>query len=323
MRDHGGNIDWAIERFGGKAEDWIDLSTGINRGFYPVPAVDPVHWRALPTAAAREALHEAAQRRYATTAPILATSGAQAAIQMIPRLASPGEARVLGPTYSEHAASLQTCGWRVSEVDRLDALAGADLAVVVNPNNPDGRRHAPGTLLGLVDKVGRLVVDESFADADPDLSVAASAGRDRLLVLRSFGKFYGLGGLRLGFILGSKADIDVLTALAGPWPVSGPAIHVGRGALLDDDWAERATQGLREDARRLDDLAATAGWTVAGGTALFRLYETPDAHSVQSGLARAHIWSRTFAWSTRWVRLGLPGNDAEWAQLASALRGLA
>lgn len=319
MRDHGGNIDWAIQRFGGNAGAWIDLSTGINRVPYPVGSLPEVCWRSLPTASAIAGLHKAARYRYRSEAPLLALAGAQAAIQLIPRLAPPGDARVLGPTYNEHAAALRDCGWRVTEVQTLGELVGADLAIVVNPNNPDGRRCSAAELLALRDQVGRLVVDESFADADSEVSVAPSAGEAGLLVLRSFGKFYGLGGLRLGFALGCKADIDKLASLAGPWPVSGPAIEIGRAALSDDAWTLSTMARLQGDTKRLDDLAAQAGWGLVGGTALFRLYETADAHSVQHRLGAAQIWSRTFPWSKTWVRLGLPGNEDEWARLAAAI----
>lgn len=319
MRDHGGNIDWAIQRFGGPAHHWIDLSTGINRCPYPVPQIEPHRWQALPTAAAFETLHEAARIAYGSRAPVLATAGAQAAIQMVPRLSAPGRARVLSPTYNEHAASLRACGWLVDEVPTLAELSGADHAVVVNPNNPDGQRHDPEVLLSLVPKVGRLVVDESFADPYPELSVAASAGRPRLLVLRSFGKFYGLAGVRLGFVFGCEDDVAALRVQTGPWPVSGAAIQIGRTALLDRDWAVETTLRLNDDARRLDALALAAGWTLAGGTNLFRLYETGNARAAQDRLARAHIWTRAFPWSEGWFRLGMPGCEVEWDRLATAL----
>ena len=144
-RDHGGNIDSAIARFGGS--DWIDLSTGINRAPYPLPDLPPEVWTMLPTQSAKQALLRAAQSAYGTQAPILALAGAQAAIQMIPRLFAPKTARVLGPTYNEHAACLRAAGWQVQEVSRLAHLAGADLAVVVNPNNPDGQCHSREALL--------------------------------------------------------------------------------------------------------------------------------------------------------------------------------
>lgn len=317
MRDHGGNIDWAQAEYGGA--DWLDLSTGINRVPYPVPELPPEDWTMLPTRAAMAGLRAAAQVAYGTQAPIVALAGAQAAIQMIPHLGRPGKARVLAPTYNEHSACLRAQGWQVAEVATLDDLAGADLAVLVNPNNPDGQTHKPGSVLRLAGRVGRLVVDESFADANPELSVVAQAGQDGLLVLRSFGKFYGLAGLRLGFAIGSAADIAVLGDRAGPWPVSGAAIRIGRAALLDSAWAQATIIRLRADAAQVDRLAQAAGWTLAGGTELFRLFDTGDAMAAQRRLAQHQIWTRVFPYSAGWLRLGLPGDPTEWARLARAL----
>src|SRR6266550_1280804 len=124
MLDHGGNLDVAIERFGGRLDDWIDLSTGINRRPYPVGEWQPRHWRALPSGSDIEALHEAARQAYATTAPVLATAGAQAAIQLLPRLAPRGRTRILAPTYDEYAAILNAAGWHVEQAIDLAALAG-------------------------------------------------------------------------------------------------------------------------------------------------------------------------------------------------------
>lgn len=319
MRDHGGNLDQAIATWGGQAQDWIDLSTGINRLPYPLPPLPARVWTALPTRPARDGLVAAAALAYRTRAAILPVAGAQAAIQMIPHLAAPGLARVLAPTYNEHAAALRAAGWQVEEVATPDALAGADLAVVVNPNNPDGRSLDPDRLLALAAAVGRLVVDESFADPRPELSVAARAGHHGMLVLRSFGKFYGLAGLRLGFILGGAGDIAVLDAMAGPWPVAGPALEVGRIALADSAWARATTARLNAEALAMDRIGAAAGWTPLGGAELFRLFAAPDAAAAQARLARARIWSRIFPYSAQWIRLGLPGDSAEWARLAAAL----
>jgi cobalamin biosynthetic protein CobC len=319
MLDHGGNLDIALERFGGCPEEWIDLSTGINRCPYPVGELTPRLWNVLPSRSDIASLHDAARRAYATTAPVLATAGAQAAIQLLPRLAPLGRARILAPTYNEYAAILSGAGWTIVQAAALDALAGADLAIVVNPNNPDGRQHDPAKLLALLPHVGRLVVDESFADCVPGLSLAPEAGRRGLIVLRSFGKFYGLAGLRLGFVLASEADVAAFAGMSGPWPVSGPAIEIGRRALLDRDWADETRARLARGSARLDRLARDAGWTLVGGTPLFRLYEAGDAVVVQEHLAEAKIWSRIFRDSPGWLRLGLPGSEAEWERLAAAL----
>jgi cobalamin biosynthetic protein CobC len=319
MVDHGGNLDSAVRRFGGRCEDWIDLSTGINRRSYPMPELALRHWSALPSRADIEALHDAARQAYRSHAPMVALAGAQAAIQLLPHCLPRGDARILAPTYNEYGAVLGAAGWDVRDVADLDALAGADLAIVVNPNNPDGRCHDPAKLLALLPHVGRLVVDESFADAVPGLSLASEAGRSGHLVLRSLGKFYGLAGVRLGFALGAEADVAALAQLAGPWPVSGPAIAIGQRALLDRAWAEATIARLVREAPRLDAMAQAAGWTLVGGTPLFRLYKVDDAGAVQDRLARQRIWSRIFKERPGWLRLGLPGDEVEWECLAAAL----
>lgn len=322
-RDHGGNLDAAMATYGGTRADWIDLSTGINPLPYPVPGIPPHAWATLPTGDAVKGLEDTAARAYGTTAAIVALAGAQAAIQLVPRIGAGRDARVLGPTYNEHAASLTAQGWNVTTVDTPAALTGAALAVVVNPNNPDGQSHTPAALAQLAGSVGCLLVDESFADPCPDLSLAPIlSDHPNILVLRSFGKFYGLAGLRLGFALGAGAQIDRLRALAGPWAVNGPAIAVGCAALADRDWQQATIARLSRDAARLDALAARAGWSLVGGTTLFRTYETGDAKAAQQHLARHHIWSRVFPYSRGWLRLGLAGSGAEWARLERALAGL-
>jgi cobalamin biosynthetic protein CobC len=319
MIDHGGNLDVAQARFGGGPADWIDLSTGINRRPYPIPELPPGCWTALPSRVEIASLHEAAQQAYATNASILAIAGAQAAIQLLPHLAPFGRARILGPSYGEFAAVLRAAGMAVEETTDLDALAGADLGIVVNPNNPDGRRHDPQALMALAPRLGRLVIDESFADAMPEVSLAPRAARQGMVILRSFGKFFGLAGLRLGFVLGHKADIALLGSIAGPWPVSGAAIEIGRRALLDRRWTNETRARITDDAGRLDELTLRAGWRLVGGTPLFRLYDVGDASAAQERLACARIWSRAFSYNRSWLRLGLPGTEAEWQQLGSAL----
>jgi len=319
MRDHGGDLDRAREAYG--ASDWLDLSTGINPVAYPLPQLPSYAFTALPTHADIAALEAVAGSYYGTNAQVVALAGAQAAIQLFPRLRPPGRAMVLRPSYNEHAASLLAQGWRVTEVQDTAAMEGADLAVVVNPNNPDGRRWAPREMALLAERVGHLVVDESFADPHPDLSLAphlAGLG-ERVILLRSFGKFFGLAGLRLGFVLGCRETIGALRALAGPWAVSGPAIIAGKAALADRAWQSSTISRLITDVARLDGLAARAGWTLVGGTALFRTYETGDARAAQDRLARAAIWTRAFPHKRSWLRLGLPGHEEAWARLEETL----
>ena len=321
MRDHGGDLGTAIARFGGRPEDWIDLSTGINRQPYPLPPAPLSALRDLPRQEDTDACARAARAAYAAPADAacLPLAGAQAAIRLIPALRPAGRAAVLGPTYNEHAAAFAAAGWHVTEVRERALLHGFDAVVVVNPNNPDGRHHMPADLLLLAEQNGLLVVDESFADVAPAVSLCPALGDPGVIVLRSFGKFYGLAGLRLGFALGAEEDIARLRELAGPWPVSGPALAAGRVALADRAWAEATRARLDADAERLDRLARQANWRLVGGTALFRLYDTADAGAAQARLARRRIWSRTFPYAPSWLRLGLPGSELEWTVLAEAL----
>lgn len=321
-RDHGGNLDTAIARFGGAAADWLDLSTGINPTSYPLPQLAADCWRELPSENALAGLRLAAQEAYDTPARVIPMNGAQAVIQVVPRLRPPGRAAVLAPTYNEHAAALRACGWQVDEVPTCDAMAGADLAVAVNPNNPDGQRHAPGAMRRLSDRVGLLVIDESFADADPQFAFAPHLTQENVVVLRSFGKFYGLAGVRLGFALAHGALADRLAEQAGPWPVSGPSIEIACKALADRTWQRQAIETLQAGASRLDALANRTGWQLAGGTPLFRTYAAPSAVAAQETLATHRVWSRIFPYSDHWIRLGLADDPARWEQLAKAMEAM-
>lgn len=318
MRDHGGDLARAQALYG--AGYWLDLSTGINPVAYPMPNLPPDALTRLPESNDLAMLEAIAQDCYGTSAPVIPLAGAQAAIQLVPRLRATGVARVLGPTYNEHAGALAAQGWQVVQVQSPDELAGADLAVVVNPNNPDGRVLPAADLLALCDRVGLLVVDESFVDVMPEASLAPlmTMAEDRLILLRSFGKFYGLAGLRLGFAIAGEAHARGVRELAGPWAVSGPALVAGQAALADRDWQDATRARLSNAAARMDALALRAGWRVVGGTSLFRTYHTPNAITAQAQLARGHIWSRIFPYSDHWLRLGLPAAKG-WDQLEQAI----
>lgn len=318
MRDHGGNLDWAMARWGGARGDWVDLSTGINPVPYPVAPLTQHAWTALPTRADLAGLAAAARDCYKTTASVLPLAGAQAGLQLAPFCAPIGDARILAPTYNEHRAAFEAAGWAVRDCADLAGLAGSDAAVLVNPNNPDGQTHRPETVRALAKQVGLLVVDESFADPVPELSIAGEIP-ENAVVLRSFGKFFGLAGVRLGFALGAEAMISRMRAFAGPWPVSGAAIEIGVAALGDQHWQTQTIERLCADRDRLDGLARAAGWTVLGGADLFRLYEVPDSIAVQARLAEAQVWSRVFPYAPNWLRLGLPG-PLDWAQVERAMQ---
>jgi cobalamin biosynthesis protein CobC len=315
-RDHGGDLARAVRRHGGAPGEWLDLSTGINPRAWPVPSLAASVWQRLPDAEALAELHAAARAAYGVPpgAGLVAAPGASALIRLVPRLARPAAVAIPGPTYNELAPAFAAEGWRV--VDRPGP--GVTAAVIVNPNNPDGRRWERHDLLLLAEALDLLVVDESFMDPTPEASLVPEAGRDGLVALRSFGKFFGLGGVRLGFAIGTPAAARRLADLLGPWAVSGPAIEIGRNALADAGWIEAERARLAADAVRLARVGRAAGWREVGGTALFRTFETGDARAARDRLAAARIWSRAFHWSPGWLRLGLPG-EAGWARLEAAL----
>lgn len=301
--DHGGGIDAAAARFGGARADWLDLSTGINPRPYPLPAFAPDAWTALPDRAAFAALEAAAREFWQVPdgAAVLAAPGASALIARMPAVLDGGRVHIPHPTYNEHARAFAAQGWAVTD-------HAPDATVVVHPNNPDGRLHAlPDTRFALI--------DESFCDVSPGESRIASATRPGVLVLKSFGKFWGLAGLRLGFLIGDPALVARMGAMIGPWAVSGPALTAGTVALNDPAWAAATRDRLAKDAARLD---ALTGWPLAGGTSLFRLYDVGDAAAVQTRLAQHHIWTRIFPWSDHLIRLGLP-DGADWDRLQRAL----
>lgn len=304
-RDHGGGIDAAVARWGGVRKDWIDLSTGINPVPYPMGEIAATAWTALPDQDAQARLIAAARAFWQVpkACEIVAAPGASALIAALPGLRAVGRVEIPGPTYNEHEAAFRSAGWEIA--------TGGDAKVIVHPNNPDGRWYGPGDL-----NTPFVVIDESFADVAPEKSLLAHAGPERIL-LKSFGKFWGLAGLRLGFAIGGPEDMAQLCARLGPWAVSGPALEIAARALEDFNWAEATRARLARDAARLDALMAPHG-VLVGGTTLFRLYDVGDAATFQERLAEHQIWSRVFPYSKTWLRLGLPGPEG-WARLEAAL----
>lgn len=307
-RDHGGGIDAAVSRFGGLRAGWLDLSTGINPCPYPARVTGADAWTALPDQAAMDALLVAARHFWQVpdACAIVPAPGASALIATIPGLFPAAEVGIETPTYNEHAAAFDHWGWRVTRTTAA--------MVAVHPNNPDGRLWKSEELRGKP-----LVIDESFCDPTPALSHVSRASEDGVILLKSFGKFWGLAGLRLGFAICLPDMAQKLTARLGPWAVSGPALEIGAAALRDANWAENTRRRLRADAERLDELLDRSGLTCRGGTPLFRLAETQDAAALQAKLAAHHIWTRIFPYSRTWVRFGLPGDADGWHRLEEAL----
>ena len=325
MPEHGGNLRAAQQRYGGT--DWIDLSTGINPHGYPELALAPDAWRRLPEP--DPALVRAACDYYGAP-PLLPVAGTQAAIQALPRLraglAGPARVSVSAPSYAEHAHHWDRHGHAMRQVayDALDdAVADSDVVVVVNPNNPTGATVAPTQLLDWAERLaargGWLVVDEAFGDTASCLSIAGHADRPGLIVLRSVGKFFGLAGLRLGFVGAEPSLLAALDELLGPWAVSGPAQDIATAALRDHAWQQTTQTRLARDGARMHALLAEQGIETYG-TPLFHWWAEPRAEAFHEHMARRAIWVRLFPGAARGIRIGLPGNESEWRRLEQAIR---
>ncbi len=322
---HGGRLAEARRLFPDAPGPIVDLSTGINPVAYPVPDLPAQAWTRLPEPSDLAALEAVAAAAYgARPQQVVAAPGTQILISLLPRIVPLRTVAIVGPTYGEHAAAWAQAGAKVAEIGSPDEAAGYDGVVLCNPNNPDGRRTDPAVLAALARDLasarGLLVVDEAFADPeDGPLSLIPDLPHEGVVVLRSFGKTYGLAGLRLGFAVAGGGIAAAVREALGPWAVSGPAIEIGRRALADGAWLEATRERLRRDCERLDGLLNGAGLRVAGGTRLFRLAEGPDAPAVFDRLGRAGIFVRRFAYRADRLRFGIPGGEAEWERLAAAL----
>jgi cobalamin biosynthesis protein CobC len=323
---HGGDLTAARRQFPDAPQPFIDLSTGINPHSYPLPQLSPHLFARLPQQAALGRLLAAAAKAYAAPSPdhVVAAPGTQALLPAVAALVCPGRAKVLAPTYAEHVRVATLVGHHTSEVADVGQLEDADLAVVVNPNNPDGRMVTRSALLALADKLrsrgGLLVVDEAFCDvASVDASLAGEVARGQIVVLRSFGKFFGLAGVRLGFALAASDIAARLAAWLGPWAVAAPAIAIGETALADTTWARATRDRLERESQRLDEILSQARLERVGGTLLFRLARTPLASGLFHHLGGAGILVRRFTEQPDWLRFGLPGGEDAWTRLRTAL----
>jgi cobalamin biosynthetic protein CobC len=327
---HGGGLAAARRLFPDAPEPFLDLSTGINPYSYPLPQLPPDLFTRLPDPEALAAVANIAARSYGAPSPahIVPAPGTQILLPLVAALIGPGQAAVVAPTYREHARAATLAGHRVTEVASLDAGREALLVIVTNPNNPDGRLFDKNELIALSKRLasrgGLLVVDEAFMDVGPpNASLAGEVGRNAIVVLRSFGKFFGLAGVRLGFALAAPQLAACLAATLGPWAVSGPALAIGARALSDRAWIEQAPKGLAAAADRLKTVLLNAGLEIVGGTALFQLARTPAASVLFHQLGRAGILVRSFPEHPSWLRFGLPGTEAAWTRLQIAVAGYA
>ncbi|QXH52782.1 threonine-phosphate decarboxylase CobD [Pseudomonas fakonensis] len=322
MLEHGGRLLRAVKQYGIAREDWLDLSSGIAPWPYPIPPIAPDAWARLPET--EDGLEEAA-RQYYGARHLLAVAGSQAAIQALPTLRPAGRVGVLSPCYAEHPQAWQRAGHQLVELDESQVdgeLERLDALVLVNPNNPTGQRVSRERLLAwharLAERGGWLLVDEAFMDNTPEQSVVDCAERPGLIVLRSFGKFFGLAGVRLGCVVAEPALLQRLAELLGPWTVSGPARVLGQSCFVDQAAHQAQIQRCAQASQRLAVLLASSGLPPSGGCDLFQYVRSESAARLHDFLARRGILVRLFT-EPGAVRLGLPACAADEQRLALAL----
>jgi cobalamin biosynthesis protein CobC len=323
---HGGDLAAARRLFPAAPKPFVDLSTGINPHPYRLPRLPADAFARLPDADAIGALAEAAAAAYGapSSAHVVPAPGTQILLSIVARLVSPGRAAIVTPSYEEFARAASLAGHDVVAARDIAAVGDAQLVFVGNPNNPDGRLFARNDLIALAQSLrprgGLVVVDEAFMDVGPaNESLAPDVAIGSVVVLRSFGKFFGLAGIRLGFALAAPQLAARIAAVLGPWAVSGPALAIGAAALGDKTWIERTRKRLAAAAKKLDVILTGAGLDVVGGTSLFRLARTPHARALFDHLGRAGIVVRRFPEQRQWLRFGLPAEAQAWRRLQRAL----
>lgn len=319
---HGGALQLAMHLYGGAIEDWLDLSTGINPNPAPMPKIDDYAFQRLPEEDQYQATLRAAQHFYGATGAGLLAAGTQPIIMQLPRLMAGKKAQIIGPTYGEYARILAQNGIAFEHVETVEHLT-APWCFVINPDNPSGRSETIDQLEKIADNCahqgGCLVVDEAFADVLSQHSMIGKTGRDGLIVLRSFGKFFGLAGIRLSSAFGPPQWIEWLKEWIGPWPVSGPALAIGEALYKD----RQCHQTLRRtiEMMHIETKAALEqqGFNIIGDGGLFLTVEHSKAHAIHLALKKAHVLTRVFDYRADWIRFGLCKNKQDVNRLIQRL----
>lgn len=252
---HGGDLISASARYNIPQDQWLDLSTGINPDSYPVGELAPQVFQRLPY---HQQVFADAVDGYYGSDQWLAVNGSQPVIQALPLCLETLPVLLPDVGYDEHRYHWQKNGNPVEFYPALDVQAAIGQIekrlsqsepfhlVVINPNNPTGLQFSKEQLHRWAERLtghGHLVVDEAFIDMQPESSALDERMNQNLVVLRSFGKFFGLAGLRLGFVFASEHLRIQLQQRLGIWQVNGVALDVATRALADQDWQ----RGARED----------------------------------------------------------------------------
>jgi cobalamin biosynthetic protein CobC len=325
---HGGDPGLANQLYGTSGNDWLDLSTGVNP--WPWPNAADLAGKAsldrFPTRHAMTDMLMTARTAYGAAEPVAvcALPGTEILIHLLPFLVA-GPSVLVETSYCSYDDAWCSADKQLPTIaaDAIGTIETDISVILINPNNPDGRVLDKDAVMTLIrSRTGNaiVIVDEAYAEAEAGMSIVPDlAPENPALVLKSFGKFFGLPGLRLGFAFGNPHVVGHCARLLGDWPVSSTAVDIGTAALADAAWQNEIRRRLADQCTALDNLLTTAGFNVIGRTNLFLLIAADDATGLHEGLARRGIWTRIFAEKPQWLRIGLPPDEPAMQRLASAL----
>lgn len=332
MLHHGGRLKKAARDYGIAETDWLDISTGVSPWAYPLSTVPEYCVHRLPEE--QDGLEAIACHYYGTTS-LLPVAGSQAAIQILPfflpiqRSAGPVLLPRIG--YQEHHAAWLASGIALDFYEvtpTAEQIAKCSALLVIQPNNPRGTHVSVSQLkhwqAELADRKAWLIIDEAFCDCQPELSMVTSTIPAYTVILRSLGKFFGLAGLRVGFVLAQPELLQALQERLGPWSVSGPSRYIAMQALEDNAWQIMQRQRLHDAGKtlrqQLSKIAQQLGGNVSG-TPLFCRWEHPQAIQLHEQLCQSAVLTRLTDEQDA-IRFGLPKTDADQERLNDALMKL-
>jgi len=314
---HGGELEKFSNQYGIAVDQWLDLSTGISPYCYPIPSVPIRIWQRLPeqTDAFRQAVTD-----YYKISNWLACSGTQSAIQVLPKLwfnkcNKPSQIWLPRVGYKEHEHAWRSYLNSVIQYENLpeaNDLTQNCVVVVINPNNPTGQVYQKQVLLNLAnnlkEKNGLLVIDEAFIDCEQEEIFFKQADDfTNLIILRSMGKFFGLAGLRVGFVLSNQEWLSDFENVLGIWSVTGPSLYIAERALKDVEWQKMQKQRLFEQGNKLTLLLKDIFDTNVNGTSLFKSFKSKCAVDIHHQLCKHGVLVRLCDEKDR-LRFGIPDN---------------
>ena len=272
---HGGTIYEIARKMGLTPEQLIDFSANINPlGFSPrVRKVLQKNEGAIlhyPDRSAHDLICQLSIYHDIPEHSIITGNGSTELIFLIPRVLRPKRVLLVVPTFSEYETSIRKVNGQVfyfytSEKDQFCINAerllrglskGFDTLYICNPGNPTGVLTLSDVLKDVVkyarDKSTRVIIDETFIDFNENQSVKYLTNKhENLYVLRSMTKFFGLPGLRAGYVISSKENIIKLREQQEPWTMNALAQHASIESLKDRRYIKRTILCVQEARQKL------------------------------------------------------------------------